>query len=336
MESDKTLTIFCLAGLANRIRVLVSGIAAAEVTGRTFRMFWPSTPACSAAFRELFTNNWPVIDVENPDQLLRFNRSNTRTPLGSIENLITDPQQNIVLGATDWIIDCQRHRAPAMHARCCKLLGELEPLPELAEQIAEIQQSFQPVMIGVHLRRGDFQRKRPDVAWNTRTAFRAIDRFLKKAPEAGILLCSDDGAVNWRTGDQINNEGVHEAFQKRYGDRVITTSPGSLDRRTMESAQDALVDLWLLRSTHMIVGTTGSSFSYLSAFDRDVEYAWVGGKSPVYSVIHWLVVLTGVHWLVCTLFRAKYGHDRPFPVAWRRLVRNPKRNMKAKQDGIKG
>ena len=320
-DTSKTLTLFCESGLANRLRVLVSGIAAAKITGRAFRMIWPRTPACYASFRELFINSWPVIDTDNMEQLRGFHKSPTTTPLGTIDQFIADPKNDIVFGATDWIVDSHPQRSPEMYSLCCKLLGELEPLPEITKRTSEIRQFFLADMIGVHLRRGDYLRKRPDVAWNTQAALRVVDRYLDKYPAAGIFLCSDDGALNWKTGAETNYEGVRETFYKRYGNRVICSSPRSLDRRTKESAQDALADLWLLRSTDMIVGTVGSSFSYLSAFDRNVEHVWVGSKTPAYALIHWLALLTGLYWLIRRLYRTSKGVHSPFHRAWYRFTK---------------
>jgi hypothetical protein len=312
--------VFCDGGLANRLRVLVSGLAAAEVSKRTFKMLWPRTAACAASFRELFTNNWPVQDVDRINQSLLVYKILSGSPFSSIQQFTADPRQDIVLGLYHWLVDCQPQHAPDMYARCCELLYKLEPLPEITKRIIETQQYFRPTMIGVHLRRNDFLRVRPDVSWNTRAAYIAVDQFLEKHPEAGIFLCTDDGAVDQHT-DDLRYEGVRDVFQTRYGNKVITTSPRSLDRRTTVSIQDALVDLWLLRSTKMIVGTAGSSFSYLSAFGREVEYMWVSGKTPAYSVIHWLAWITGMHWLVCRFYLASHGRNRPFPVAWRYLIR---------------
>ena len=51
---------------------------------------------------------------------------------------------------------------------------------------------------------------------------------------------------------------------------VVTPKPRSLDRHTPEAIEDALIDLWLLRSTDFFVGTVGSSFSEMAMFGRAV------------------------------------------------------------------
>ena len=57
------LTVCCAGGLANRLKVLTSGLALAEATGRAFRMLWPLSANCAAPFGTLFTGEWSVVDI---------------------------------------------------------------------------------------------------------------------------------------------------------------------------------------------------------------------------------------------------------------------------------
>ncbi|MFO1035723.1 MAG: hypothetical protein U1E45_02660 [Geminicoccaceae bacterium] len=58
-----SLVVTSTSGLCNRIRMLLSGIAVAERTGRHFSMPWMRTKNCAAAYCELFANDWPVYDA---------------------------------------------------------------------------------------------------------------------------------------------------------------------------------------------------------------------------------------------------------------------------------
>src|SRR5260221_7295641 len=61
MESvSPTLTVTCVDGLSNRLRVLLSGKAVAEATGREFAMRWTPSLACGCLFEHLFQNRWNV------------------------------------------------------------------------------------------------------------------------------------------------------------------------------------------------------------------------------------------------------------------------------------
>jgi hypothetical protein len=68
-------------------------------------------------------------------------------------------------------------------------------------------------------------------------------------------------------------------MEARYGPRVVATVPRTLDREAPAAIQDAVVDLWLLRATQLLVGTRGSSFSGLALFGREVPHALVGGAT---------------------------------------------------------
>jgi hypothetical protein len=249
-----------------------------------------------------------------------------RVAPGARLHLLSDPRLDITIGLNGWLIPLGRSSPAALRSRVVALMDELEPCPPVRARIAAFRaRHFHPSTVGVHLRRGDFLRHRPDVVGNTPQAMEAVDRFLAVAPRARIFLCTDDGA---RDQKQARLEGVHAIFRARYGEQVVSTTPRSLERHTVEGVQDALVDLWLLRETSMMVGTRGSSFSDLAVFGRDVPYAMVGGASGRYERFYRLARVTGVDRVVRGLFRALYGYDRPFPQAWNQLVLGPLRRAR--------
>ncbi len=274
-----TLTVFCGGGLCNRLMVLASGVIVAEASGRAFTMLWPRTPACAAGFHQLFESGWPVTDVAGLERSLwSLNIRDRHLPL---PDLFNDPRPEIVLGHSYWLLRPWMYPEHApLHARCAGILTRLEPLPELADRVREFRaRHFRATMIGLHLRRGDYHNRRPELCGNTTAAMAAVDRFLADMPDAGILLATDDGAGDPRAGP-TPYEGVRETLGKRYGARVVQTEPRTLDRRTPDAIQDALVDLWLLRSTHAFVGTPVSTFSELAVFGREVPRVLVPGATP--------------------------------------------------------
>lgn len=313
---DRSLTVACRSGLANRLRVLLSGLAVAEVTGRAFAMDWPRTAACGATFDELFANRWPV-QPSTPEACGRYplagqvaRRAGPGWLAGAERHLAV--QEVGWLYATDPSLDRQ-----AMAARAACYLAELDLLPALRQRIdAFAAAHFRPTMIGVHLRRGDFLHRRPDVVANTALALAAVDRFLAGAPEAGILLCTDDGAVDPLKG-AVPCEGIREIFFARYGSRVIHTTPRSLDRHTTAAIQDALIELWLLRRTDCLVGSGGSSFSELAAFGRVVPAVQVSAESAAFRRLAAFCRRSGVEAL---LRRAplsdRFAPETPFQFVW--------------------
>jgi hypothetical protein len=182
--------------------------------------------------------------------------------------------------------------------------------------------NFRPQMIGVHLRRGDFHVYRPDVSTNTAAAMERIEDHLEREPAAGIFLATDDGAAADAAG--LRTEGVRDLMRRRFGDRVVCTSPRSLDRAAPEAIEDALVDLYLLRRTQAIVGTSVSSFSELAAFGRNVPLEMTQGPSDAVVRLERVVRRLGLHAPIMLLARRRLGRQpESFWDAWLALRESP-------------
>jgi len=277
----KTLTVGCFTGLGDRLAALLSSAALAEATGRRLAVWWPRTIHCAAAFAELFQSPWPVVEVSEAEvrALPLFDVADRRRRF----DLVGAIEKDVAVRADGWLIDAQRYPAHApLMERCGQLLDELRPRPEILRRVEAFRATaFRSRMIGVHLRRADYQVFDARAAGSTSMALAAIDRYLASWPDSGILLCTDDGGIDTFTGEAASTQGVQAALLARYGDRVVTTRPRSLDRREPAAIQDALVDLLLLRVTDCIIGTQGSSFSAMAAFARPVPAIWCRSSNPL-------------------------------------------------------
>lgn len=321
---ERTLTVFCPLGLSNRLRVLLSGLALAEATGRRFQMLWPLTPACAAPFTSLFANDWPVATVAAD---VVADLPYISGWFGRLPDLLTAEEADLVIGHPGWLLRPEQFPGHAsLMVRCQALFAALEPTPPIQQAIADFRQHhFRSTMIGVHLRRGDLLRQRPDTASNTAQAIAAVDHFLESFPDAGIFLCTDDGAVIPHGGQRTRREGVQELFHLRYGDRVVWTTPRSLDRRTSQAIQDAVADLWLLRATDLVVGTQGSSFSQMAIFGRDVPAQLVAGATPGYQWLERWARQLGIYDMLIKHGRQHLGTHAPFPALLRYYATAPYR-----------
>lgn len=320
MPERRTLTVTSSAGMCNRLRVLFSGKALAEATGRAFAMRWQPTVACGCPFDQLFENEWNV----RPDVF--FDAHNaidmTRTAWVSVPNFLESPEPSLYVQSYSWLIQPPRHSDHLpLEKRCAELLQELVPIAPIARRVHEFRDAhFRSNMIGVHLRRGDHPRTRPDVAGNLPLALQYVDDWLDEKPDAGVLLCTDDGAPDPYTGRAVNGENIATQFRQRYGTRVVFTTPSSLDRRTPQAIQDGLVDLWLLRGTDYFVGTLGSSFSELAPFGRNIPFHQTAVGTPQYQTrVRWLKRL-GIHEPLTRWGYREYGRQVPFESLWRRSM----------------
>lgn len=323
-DPERTLTVFCPLGLSNRLRVLLSGLALAEATGRRFQMRWPLTPACAAPFADLFVNDWPVQTV---DAAAVAGLPYVAGWFGRLPDLLIAQEVDLVVGHPGWLLRPDRFPGhAAWMARCQSLFAALQPTPPIQQAIAEFRQRhFRPTMIGVHLRRGDHLRGRPDATGNTVQAVAVVDHFWEASPDAGILLCTDDGAVAPHSGRTTRREGLQELFRRRYGSRVVWTTPRSLDRRTSQAIQDAVVDLWLLRATDRFVGTATSTFSEFVVFGRDIPFLLVAGATPGYQRLEWWARRLGVYTLLAERSRQRTGESALFPALLRYYATAPYR-----------
>ncbi|MBP1464232.1 hypothetical protein EYB53_000790 [Candidatus Chloroploca sp. M-50] len=286
--TERTLVVTSPHGLGNRLRPLLSGMVLAEASQRHFSFLWTRTAACGAGFHDLFKNDWQVQEVTPGvvDALPTWPR---------LPDVLADDEPKLTIRTPYWLLTPSCHPAhPALMSRCAELLAELQPIPEIARKVTEFQAShFRPRMIGVHLRRGDFTVVRRWQANNLGSSFHAVDKLLARWPDAGVLLCSDDITPE-NSGQSLPTTGVHAAYQRRYGPHLIVRRPSSLDRSTVGGVQEALVDLWLLRSVDAFVGTLDSSFSDVASFERQVPIFWAEPDDWRYQLLAWLLMQTGI------------------------------------------
>jgi hypothetical protein len=295
--------------------VLVSGIAIAEATGRRFRMLWPKTLPCPATFQELFTNDFLVEDSDSFtfSGVASVREYRTVMQVESLD-LLAEQEDDLYVTAPRWLLQpvlWVSHRAA--YARALEILGELKPVASIQHEIDEFRRTlFRTRMIGVHLRRGDFHFYAPESSNNTQNAMIEVDRLLNMHPESGIFLCTDDGDAFANGKKSTRYEGVREKFRRRYGDRVVWTSPRRDETGFVRNAKWALVDLWLLRATDSFVGTPLSSFSEVAHVGRDVEVVLVDGAKVSWRAIEFLMRVTGLYWVLRWYGRRRFGYDMRF------------------------
>lgn len=227
-----TLTIEVLAGMANRIRAMVSAICLAADLDMNLRVIWSANdPACMARFDMLFDKNalppWVsvdmgprlenAIDVLSPDDLERYIQSGSKETIRSYGHFYQkDPKK--------WF-----------SYLCC-----IKPLQPLSFQIPD-------GAVGVHIRRGDHQKARQ---------FSPIHLFIeemKKEPETTIFVVATD--------DRNERKALLEHFDSS---RLIFPA-NTLSRMTLKGMQDALQDFIALSKCQKVLASYNSSFSELAA-----------------------------------------------------------------------
>ena len=265
---ERSLTVGATAGLSARLRILIAGMAVAELTNRKFKMLWPLSSHCSAAFSDLFCNEWNIEEMEESGwaevkALEKFQFS----------SMLKLKSQDVKELGFRFMDPNSLKDIPTIQLHFQRIINQLKPRSEIIARVEEFKaKNFVNKMIGVHLRRGDCVSLFPRATSNTKQAIKATNRFLAKNPTAKIFLCTDDGAEN-----QTPGEDVKAIFRERFGVRVVTNEPTTLDRTNPVAISDALVDLWLLRGTDFFVGSAYSGFSEMVIMGRNLPNKFVDG-----------------------------------------------------------
>ena len=227
-----------LAGLANRIRAMISGICLAEDLGIKCIVHWSIDHACGAPFESLF----------NPASLPDF-VSVTHLPLLkayqclSIDDMehvkkVWDRQKPLVLKSYGHF-----HRSDM--PRWTRYLRKLQPTEEIYKGVeARLPPFDQSRFLGVHIRRGD----------NLKSIEASpLQAFLKRMDE-------DDSFFVVATDDLW----IREALKQRYTGRVWFPAK-TLERHTEEGMKEAVIDFFCLTRCPSILGSFYSSFSEIAA-----------------------------------------------------------------------
>jgi hypothetical protein len=244
------------AGLCNRLRVLVSSIGLAQMTGRKLFVYWP------------VTRKWKIGPIRLRRAAGRFE--------ATLEDLCTGPFTTVsnarwkaVLASAD-AFKSGHPPDPAVSARVVHLqtihdfYGVLDrPAHEVARELRPQQALQQRIdaflkgwsagdgpTIGVHIRSHQAHEKTEQhspVSWFERR----IGELLADCPSSRFFLSTDAARVSRR---------LHERFPGRIHEQI--TPPGY---NTREGIQKGLTDLYILARCDYILGSYWSSFSDMAA-----------------------------------------------------------------------
>ena len=235
-----SLTLEVVAGMANRIRSLISGICLAEDLDLNLHVIWSANdPACMIPFQELFKTT----------SLPRWVRVDMGPLEGKSVELLSpeDVERYITLSPSQRPLQIRSygHFYQKDPVRWLKYLRALRP----AEAIPPLTFS---APVGVHIRRGDHTKAK---------VYSPIDAFIKamKAlPEDTCFVVATDSLAE---KTRLINE-----FS---ADRLWFPAK-TLSRMTLLGMKSALEDFIALSRCKKILGSFDSSFSQIAAMYGDV------------------------------------------------------------------
>jgi hypothetical protein len=238
------------AGLANRMRSIVSAMCLASERGIPLQIQWKNDPAIfTAPFHMIFDMssfpNWVQVQdsVLEPSSLwTRIREVNSASDLMFYER---DMGDRLPLRFKSWAKFYTRD-----DARYLSLLRAIRPTDEIRSRTNAL---LNPAMadgstiVGVHVRRTDHKKaiehSPSDAFWRAMSEFSAGTKF---------YFASD--SVPER------NDAV-----RRFPGQVILAPLRSLDRNNPFGCQDGMLDLYCLSKCSQILGSFGSSFSEMAA-----------------------------------------------------------------------
>lgn len=252
-------------GLGNRMRVINSAICLANKNNQaTVKVLWKKDWGLNASFNDIFEPVKRISLIENKFLMAYYFYSRKSLPLNykyyddqAVLNKRFD--ENYWGSNHDKVIinTCYDFYYPSM---ANNFFGIFRPVNEIIEKIDLITQYFSEKCVGVHIRRTDHQIAKEKSA--TADFISRMDHILKQSPGTKFYLSTDDPATEMQmTG--------------RYGNKILSLKDKSLHRNDLRGINDAVIDLFCLSRTKLILGSYSSSFS---------EVASAIGKIPLETV----------------------------------------------------
>ena len=274
-------------GLGNRVRVIASFELLARYTGRAFRVCWaPSDGFSDETLDELFENEFDQVDAveftRSGDRSLRLDRFRgtpgdaSGEPKTSVEALRDGRAQPIVTYEGCFRLDgALRPPLPDLpttfDAEYRTAVRSWRPVEPIRNSVDAISRQFDSSTVGVHARRGDALHHKET---KTRARCSTDGAFFRRMD---VLLAADSSVRFFLATDC---EVTEARFVDRYGDRIQTNDakrfvPSHVDG-PKENQRDAVIDLFALARTQMILGSYASSFSEVAGAIGDVAVERVG------------------------------------------------------------
>lgn len=279
----------CAGGLCNRINNIINGIYLSQLLNRELYINWGLDNACYCPLEKLFSNDFNR-HIKIGTDFVSYSPWNTDKQQAKIKNQHGEFQYRLTFKYDDYqcmherpndrvsdkgvqiIEELRSIKSPNLifsssvilteiipESSVIKILGELIPIPELADQIyaAIAKDNIDHSVIGIHLRKTDYN------LLDDMHVINSINRHLESDKKKRFLICSDS----------ISTE---EKFKNLYPDNALLVSdksflekidPGKTDQlfsnlmRTERSVQSALVDMYLLGHTSFEIFSPISTFA---------------------------------------------------------------------------
>lgn len=260
-------------GLANRMRVIASGLWLQEKTGCKLICLWSENSALKAPFDLLFQNIDGLVVQQRPKKYKYLKSTKQKTKLKQIISKFI----NKLLGVDYYIReqDCLNlnwikemdvfylHEHGTIYIKTCEEFGDnylqfrrFKPVDEILNKIVTVEKQFGRNTIGLHIRRTDNIE-----SINSSPLELFIKRIItetNKNKDIEFYLSTDD-------------MDVEQELVAKFGERIIVNQK-EFSRLTVKGMQDAVVDMFCLSKTSIIYGSYWSSFSDIASRIGNIDF----------------------------------------------------------------
>lgn len=255
-----------IGGLCNRIRAINSAYMLAKERGDTLTVIWFNNPELNCPFEKLFlpNDNINVINIHSKWNLKKL-WYQFRFTFISNEDIKTHKGNGLLDETYRKALPKNIYIATEEHFYPCHEYHLFVPTKALQSRINKLCSNFGSHPVGVHIRRTD---NKPATTGSSTNAFvQAMKKELRTYPDTMFYLATDD----------LSEE---EQLREIFPGRIISNETRDLSRNSNTGIQDALLDLWCLSNTSLIIGSYFSSFTDIAADLRGIPKV-IAGKTKM-------------------------------------------------------
>lgn len=273
MKKGSSLTLVPVGGLANRMKAIDAAIQLISGTDLALKIYWFRDKGLNCRFDQLFQPlDLPQVSLIEATSFDSFSYDRPRKrnlyiprffQLFYFDDCVYEAEatermyqhfdfRSWAINKRTYLASCVYFFPPAPDAR---LFQFFHPVPALQQRIDEVSRTFGNRCVGVHIRRTD---NLSSINESPTKLF--VDRMQ-------MMIQSDKDTCFYLTSDSSEEKSKMKAI---FGKRILT-SVTDLSRNSVQGIQDALVELYVLSKTKMILGSVKSSYSETAAQIGQIE-----------------------------------------------------------------
>lgn len=277
MKKSSSLTLVPVGGLANRMKAIDAAIQLISGTDLALKIYWFRDKGLNCRFDQLFQPlDLPQVSLIEATSFDSFSYDRPRKRNLYIPRLFQSFYFDDCVyeaEATErmyqhfdfrsWAINKRTYLASCVYffppAPDTRLFQFFHPVPALQQRIDEVSRTFGNRCVGVHIRRTD---NLSSINESPTKLF--VDRMQ-------MMIQSDKDTCFYLASDSSEEKSKMKAI---FGERILT-SVTDLSRNSVQGIQDALVELYVLSKTEMILGSVKSSYSETAAQIGQIECQFI-------------------------------------------------------------